>query len=98
MLYFSYLVCETPPDAQDNAVTFPAVITGQFLVGDQIVYSCNGDLIPDTGTVNTCLDNGPLLSTWQISMTNGLPECSKITANAQCFFVTFLNQFEKYYN
>jgi len=30
------LVCETPLPAQDNAVTMPADISGQFLAGDQI--------------------------------------------------------------
>jgi len=74
---YLYLVCATPPDAQDNAVTIPADITGQFVVGDQIVYSCNGDLAPNTGTVNTCLDNGPPLATWQFPMMSGLPTCRK---------------------
>jgi len=81
-LYFYYLVCEAPPDAQDNAMTFPDDITGQFFAGDQINYVCNGALIPGTATVNTCQDNGPPMATWQISMTNGLPECSKFTPNA----------------
>ena len=53
----------------------PNGIIGQFLAGDEIVYSCNGDLIPDEPTTITCQDMGPPMAVWSTAL---LPNCSKL--------------------
>jgi len=76
-----YSVCDTPPDAQANAVTFPNDISGQFLAMDFIAYSCIGDLVPSAAVNNLCEDNGVSPAEWQIPTTGGLPDCSKYLRN-----------------
>jgi len=59
-------------------MTTPADIDSQFLAGDTIEYSCNGDLIPDAATTLTCIDNGPTEAVWDRDVVaNPLPMCSK---------------------
>jgi len=72
-----FSVCETPPAAQANAVTIPSNLTGQFLAGDTIDYSCNGALIPSDPTTLTCIDDAPLAKWLPDTETMPLPDCSK---------------------
>ena len=44
---YCYLVCVNPPTAPTFSQTTPTDISGQFLAGDTIAYSCDGDLTPD---------------------------------------------------
>jgi len=75
------LVCKSPPAAHLHSTTTPSDITGQFLAGDTIVYSCNGDLIPDAPTTLTCTDHadqGTNLAIWLPDLSLApIPECSK---------------------
>ena len=64
-----------PPTAPAYSQTNPTDISGQFLAGDEIGYSCNGDLIPDESTTITCQDLGPPMAVWSTTL---LPNCSKL--------------------
>jgi len=72
-----YLVCVIPPPAQDYAITTPSDINGQFLAGDSIQYSCNGNLVPDDAATSTCSDGEANLATWSFASIADLPVCSK---------------------
>jgi len=72
-----YLVCDIPPPAQDYATTIPPNISGQFLAGDSIQYSCNGNLVPDDAATNTCSEGGANLAAWSFASIADLPVCSK---------------------
>jgi len=81
-------------------VTIPSAITGQFLSGDTIDYSCNGDLIPDAPTTLTCMDTG-IMAEWLPDVTTTpLPTCSKYSliflnaANASIPFGRFGRPFK----
>ena len=78
-----YLVCADPPTAPAYSWTIPPNISGQFLVGDTIVYFCNGDLTPNEPTTTTCQDLGPLMAVWSTTL---VPNCSKL----------IITRFEKY--
>jgi len=69
------LVCDTPPNPDPNSMTTPTDITGVFLAGDTIEYSCNGDLIPDAPVILTCTDIGQALAVW--FTTTIFSNCSK---------------------
>ena len=62
-----YVVCLGPPTAPEYSQTTPTDISGQFLAGDTIEYSCNGDLTPDESTTITCEDSGLEMAVWSES-------------------------------
>ena len=78
-----FIVCVNRPDAPAYSQTTPMDISGQFLVGDEIVYSCDGDLTPDEPTTITCEDLGPPMAVWSTTL---IPDCSKL----------IITRFEKY--
>ena len=58
-------------------VTIPADISGLFLAGDEIQYSCQGNLLPDEPDISTCTDLGFPLASWSIIDLSQLSVCSK---------------------
>ena len=56
----------------------------QYLVGEQLVYICNGDLVLDEMTSqrlveNECIDAGDGTAYWLLSNSLGnLPQCCKL--------------------
>ena len=78
---FCYLVCVNPPTAPAFSQTTPTDINGQFLDGDTIAYSCDGDLTPDELTTITCNDNGPPRAVWSTTI---IPDCSKLLTDFIC--------------
>ena len=65
-----------PPTAPAYSQTTPPDISGQFLAGDEIEYSCNGDLSPGEPTAITCQDMGPPRAVWSTTL---VPNCSKLS-------------------
>ena len=64
-----------PPTPPANSQTTPTDISGQFLAGDEIAYSCDGNLSPGESTTITCVDNGVTIAVWSASE---IPKCSKL--------------------
>jgi len=58
-------------------MTIPSELTGQFLAGDTIDYSCNGALIPSDPTTLTCTHEAPLAKWLPDTESTALPICSK---------------------
>ena len=77
-----YLVCVDPPTQPAYSQTTPMDISGQFLAGDSIEYSCDGDLTLDELTIVMCEDNGPPRAVWSTTM---LPDCSKLFTDFICY-------------
>ena len=75
VFWYYYLVCVDPPAAPAYSETTPMDISGQFLAGDKIAYSCEGDLSPDEPTTIICEDMGPPMAVWSASQ---IPVCSKL--------------------
>ena len=67
-----------PPTAPAYSKTTPTDISGQFLAGDEIVYSCNGDLSPDEPTTITCVDNDLAMAAWVASQVPPLAAALKL--------------------
>ena len=64
-----------PPTAPANSQTIPTDISGQFLAGDEIAYSCDGDFSPGEPTIITCQDMGPPRAVWSTTL---VPNCRKL--------------------
>jgi len=74
-------VCDSPPSPQINAVA-SADNSTTFFVSDSIMYSCNGNLIPDYAVIATCVnvtESSGGYTEWSIPTTDDLPLCRKFT-------------------
>jgi len=61
--------------------------TSPYLVGDVVIYTCNGNLVPAVETVSMCtaVSGG---AQWEFSATTQLPECGKKFKYCS-FFINF---------